>query len=351
MGFAAQAVCCRASSLAERACSECRRSTVALVLLAVCGTSIGVVSTASAQANLVELTSHAGYSSAMYNAGTALSESISPSLADWDAKGRHGRSDTGPLPTTPFFAQDMAQGWSEFGQVDANGVLHSFAQAGGYYLSEGGATFAETRVTLRNHVRVTNNGSSVNYFSAAYASHGFLLSGGFGNNVTAYAQETAIIKVVYTAVHDTWGCTGAAQVFGAYDEPTIQVSDDWAGLTTPVARSVANFSDPIHGIELSLLRLTKAYGLNPGEYADLELQFEGSYGAVSSLADSGFLSLGLADFSGTGSFTYMGYDGTTGLPTNDISFELIGIPAPGAGALGFVMVGAGIVRHRRMRAG
>jgi len=108
MGIAAQAVCCRASSLAERASSECRRSTAALVLLAVCGTATGVVSTASAQANLVALTSHAGYSSAMYNAGTALSESISPSLADWDAKGRHGRSDTGPLPTTPFFAQDMA---------------------------------------------------------------------------------------------------------------------------------------------------------------------------------------------------------------------------------------------------
>lgn len=351
MEFAAQVACGRVGSLTEQRVPRCPPTNAARVMLVAFGTALGAASTASAQANLVELTSRAGYSSAIYNAGTALSESVTASLADWDAKGRHGTSDTGPLPTTPYFAEDLARGWSEFSQVDAGGALRSFAQAGGYYLSEGGATFAETRVTLHNHVRVTNNGSSVNYFAAAYASHGFLLSGGFGNNVTAYAQETAIINVTYTAVHDTWGWSGAAQVFGVYDEPTIHVSDDWVGSTTPVARSVANFSDPIHGIELSALGLTKAYGLNPGEHADLELWFEGSYGAVSSLTDSGFLSLGQADFSGTGLLTYTGYDGVTGLPTNDITFELVGVPAPGAGALCLAALGFGIVRHRRARAG
>ncbi|MFO0834742.1 MAG: hypothetical protein U0638_07215 [Phycisphaerales bacterium] len=329
----------------------CRRSTAALVLLAVCSSAMGVASTASAQANLVELTSHAGYSSAMYNAGTALSESISPSLADWDAKGRHGRSDTGPLPTTPFFAQDLAQGWSEFGQVGAGGALHSFAQAGGYYLNSGGTTFADTRAVIHNRVRVTNNGPHANFFAAAYATHGYLLSGGITNCVTAFSQETAIITA-HTWLGDArWGWTGAARVFAGDVEPTISVHGDWVGATSPVTRAVTNFVDPFKGIELSLLGSTDLMRLNPGESMDIDYDFDGYYSATSSVADSGFLSLGQADFSGSGSISYAGFDGVTGLPTNDITFELVGIPAPGVGALCFALLGGGIIRHRRMRAG
>lgn len=350
MKIAAHAAGCRAMFTAVSEVSGHRRVMPTFAVVAACGAIAGLSSSALAQASLVELTSRAGYSSAMYDAGSAQSESIAHSLADWDAMGRHGRSDTGALPATPFFAQDLARGWSEFAQVDAGGALHSFAQAGGYYLNSGGTTFAETRAVVHNRVRVTNhNSQQANYFSAAYATHGYLLSGGLSNCVTAYAQETAII-IAHTQYGDSpWGWTGAASVFAADIEPTISVHGDWVGATSPVVRSVATFVDPFKGIELSLLGATGLIWLDPGESMDVDYQFDGYYSATSSVADSGFLSMGQADFSGSGTISYAGYDGVTGLPTTDVSFELVGVPAPGAATLGLLAIGFAR-RSRRCRA-
>lgn len=303
---------------------------------------------AMAQADLVELSSDAGFSSALYNEGPAHSEVIAHSLAAWDAMGRQGQSDTGRLPATSIFEQDLAQGWSQFAQAGAGGSLHSFAQAGGYYMNSGGGTFASTGVAIRNRVHVVNNGASVSLVSAAYATHGYLLSGGIANCITAFAQETAIITA-HTGFGDfQWGWSGGASVFATDIDPTVNSSGDWTNAISPVTRAVQGFVDPFKGVELSLLGATDLIPMLPHETIDIDLDFQGFYSATSSPTATGFLSLGLADFSGSGSISYSAVDATTGLPTNDVSFELVGVPAPGGALLGFMMLATvGAKRARR----
>lgn len=311
-------------------------------------TSFAVIAAplARGQANLVDLASEGRFSSAMYDSGVSSDSVHAGSLAAWDAMGRHGVSDTGALPTSPFFDRDLARAWSSFDQSSAQATLRSFAQSSGYYFNDGGVTYARTNVKVHNTVLIQNLGSSPVMFQATFQSHGTLLSGGNANDSTAYAAETYSVDLFDSSVlvlSKSW--SGSASVYAHDSVPTVSVVGDWAGSTSSIQRSVPNFSDPFNGIELSALFATSGVLIPAGGQLIAQVSLDGTYRAESS-QDSGFLSMAQVDFSATGLMGYAAYDPDTGAASTAVTFSLVDVPSPGAA---LVLLGLPLFSDRRRR--
>lgn len=319
-------------------------------------------STSRSSVTGIEVRSSAVFSSAIIAPPPVGAGAAASSLAAWNALGRHAVASTGVIPTGSIFAQDHAEAWGDFQQIDAGSRRRAFAQLSGYYLDSGGLSVnhAYTAITIFNQVTIVNTTDSRVEITLLHPTHGTLLAGGYSNFLTASATEELTIyqrgplptpTTPITLVHTF----GTASVFADQSTPTITVAGDWVGKTTEITRNVASFADPFQGIEISDIGKDLVGPVDPHTIKDVFVEFQGYYEVRPDPLRSGFLSMGQVDFGGTGEIIFAAEDIATGLPIAGVNFNLASItavPEPSTVLsllVGLPLVAARVVAQRRQK--
>lgn len=306
-----------------------RKSTAFLLLVAGSGA-------ATATAGLLDMSSEAIFTSALLQPPPWSSVAQAGTLAAWDAMGRYARTATPPgQPEGSPFEVDRAEAWSDFDQTASAGTYRSFAQLGGYYLDKGPYNYARNEVSLQNRVRVeyTQPFGPKIVLNIVHSSHGELLAGGIANNVVAHAQEELSwgMKGINAPPTDPpfWSgnFAGSAAVSARDEAPTIATNGDWRTPWHYTSRVIAGMDKPLQGIELGALLVSEDFILEPGTAFILDVFFHGRYEAQADAGPGGgYLSMGLADFSGTGLIDFVATDPLTGERSDLVKFTLLGAP-------------------------
>ncbi|MFO0832492.1 MAG: hypothetical protein U0637_11725 [Phycisphaerales bacterium] len=303
-----------------------------------CGVAVG-------QTSLVDSVSEARFLSALYQTPLATQSFSAPTVAAWDAAGRHAVTNTGVMPANPVVPMDHVEAWCSFEQAGAGSLLRSYTRASGYYMdggTDGLGTFAMTTIDVRNRITVTNNSGQAVRVEILELSHGTVMTGGFSAPMQADAREELTVLGVGTDPFSYFEHS-SAHVYAPEHTPRVELNGAWQTQSSPITATIPDLAGTLDGVEVHALNVISLFTLAAGGTRDFDVTFQGAY---RSMVTGGFLGFAQTDFSGTGTMDYRGVDPVSGQPVAGVSFEVVGVPAP-AGVC--VVIAAALRGGRRRR--
>lgn len=300
---------------------------IALVLAALAGPAM-------AQTGLVSLSGTAQFRSQLYETPVVTRTFDALSVADWDATGRHGQVQTPALPANPVVPMDISQATADFAQEGVGSRMLAYTRASGYYAltatSDLDGVFALTEVTIHNRIVAVNHGSREFMVQFLHTTHGTLLVGGMAASYRAAAREEITVTDVGLGepVYDE-----RASALVSSSDPASPFNfrhGAWETQSDLLSRTVPGLADPVGGFEIHQLDIVECGMVRPGTDRTFDVRF---YGGYESNVYTGFLGFAETDFSHTVGMEFRAVDPVTGEVVPDVTFELVGVPSPGAAAL------------------